>query len=78
MPLNAELVDELNLLAKFDDTDHTKGIKVRSDAGEALVSAAQRLFDKGMTSAADGGYLTALGQEVVDHFTKTLRVLTSG
>ena len=36
---------------------------------ESLLSAAQRLFDKGIIDSPDGGYLTDLGLDLIEHVT---------
>jgi uncharacterized protein (TIGR02647 family) len=46
-----------------------QGIKLHSDADESLLSAAQRLFDKGIIDSPDGGYLTDLGLDLIEHVT---------
>lgn len=34
-----------------------------------LIEAAQRLFDKGVIDSPDGGYLTDLGLDLIEHVT---------
>jgi uncharacterized protein (TIGR02647 family) len=58
---------ELNLLLKFPDTSLMQGIKVHHDADPDLISASQRLFDKGIVTQEDGGYLTDLGHDLLEH-----------
>ncbi|MCW8956560.1 MAG: TIGR02647 family protein [Gammaproteobacteria bacterium] len=67
MPYQQDLLDELNLLLKFNLETTMEGIKIHSTAQPAVISAAQRLFDKGMISQSDGGYLTDLGHEAAEH-----------
>jgi uncharacterized protein (TIGR02647 family) len=75
MPYSNDIIEELNVLSLFNlDTD-LEGIKVRSSAGEAKVLAAQRLFDKGLTSQKDGGYLTSLGRTAAEHAQGLLQIL---
>ncbi|KZZ41634.1 MAG: TIGR02647 family protein [Saccharospirillaceae bacterium] len=67
MPYRADIVDELNLLVKFDRHSSIQtGIKVHHDAAPEMVAAAKRLFDKGLTSQTDGGYLTDRGLELAE------------
>lgn len=67
MPYTQELVDELNILVRYDLTTTQAGIKVhKSSAAPNIVAATQRLFDKGLVSQDDGGYLTALGHEAAE------------
>ena len=65
MIFNDNLVQELNLLVKFPETS-MEGLKVHNTADETLRSAAQRLFDKGLITRNDGGYLTDLGLEATE------------
>lgn len=65
MAFNEDLQHELNLLMKFPDTS-LEGLKVHHSADPMLITAAQRLFDKGLTTQSDGGYLTDLGREAND------------
>lgn len=67
MPYNSELAEELNILSQFNLETTQEGVKVHSSAGPAVISAAQRLFDKGMTTQSDGGYLTELGRTAAEH-----------
>ncbi|WP_419811940.1 TIGR02647 family protein [Bacterioplanoides sp.] len=67
MPYRPEIVDELNLLVKFDRHSSLQtGIKVHHDAAPETIAAAQRLFDKGLVSQTDGGYLTDRGVELAE------------
>jgi uncharacterized protein (TIGR02647 family) len=78
MRFTAELLEELNLLALFDIASTAQeGIKVHQrSARPEVVAAAQRLFDKGLITQADGGYLTRLGQESAAHVQSLLTILT--
>ncbi len=64
MPFKPDLVDELNVLIKFKASSQ-EGLKVHKTAAPELIGATQRLFEKGMITQQDGGYLTPLGQEAV-------------
>lgn len=67
MPYRPEIVDELNLLVKFDrHSSMQTGIKVHHDAAPEMIAAAKRLFDKGLVSQTDGGYLTDRGVELAE------------
>jgi uncharacterized protein (TIGR02647 family) len=59
---NEDLQSELNLLMKFPDTS-LEGLKIHHSAAPELIAAATRLFEKGLTTRSDGGYLTDLGRE---------------
>ncbi|MDF9754137.1 uncharacterized protein (TIGR02647 family) [Pseudomonas sp. TE6288] len=75
MPFNPELIAELEVLSQFNLDSHQEGIKVCSDASPALVAAAKRLHDKGLTDQPDGGYLTSLGTDAAESVQLLLRVL---
>lgn len=78
MAFSPDHLAELNLLALFHSTSALEGIKVhQNSASEESVKAAQRLFDKGLISQNDGGYLTALGSEAVELTQKLQSILTS-
>ena len=66
---------ELNLLLNFDLDTTQQGIKVHKDAEPAMVAAAQSLYDKGLISLSDGGYLTDLGRDACVHAQSLLALL---
>jgi uncharacterized protein (TIGR02647 family) len=69
MKLDRELLEELAILSLFNEHTVQEGIKVHShQASKQDVMATKRLFDKGVLSQADGGYLTNLGKEAIEHF----------
>ncbi len=70
-------LDELNLLIQFDVSSAATGLKVHSDAQPALQAAAQRLFDKGLCTQPDGGYLTHEGIEMAEIALRLMHVLNS-
>jgi uncharacterized protein (TIGR02647 family) len=75
MPFSPELADELKVLVLFSPDTTQEGIKVHSRAEPALIAAARRLHEKGLVTRVDGGYLTALGVEAVEHLHALLRLL---
>ena len=77
MPFSQDLVDELNVLMHFNLTSMQEGIKVHTNAEPSVIAATQRLFDKGIISQADGGYLTDLGLEATELADKLLSILSS-
>ncbi|MBY6197865.1 TIGR02647 family protein [Vibrio hangzhouensis] len=77
MKFNQEHLSEMNLLLQFDLSSAATGIKVHHDASEEMQKAVQRLFDKGLCTLPDGGYLTDEGIEVAEHADRVLRVLSS-
>jgi len=71
------MTDELNLLLMFPRSSLMQGLKIHRDAGETQISAAQRLYSKGMITQPDGGYLTDLGIDVAEHAYKIHGALLS-
>lgn len=60
-------LEEINLLLKFDRGSTQQGIKLHSDASETSLVAAGSLYNKGLISQSDGGYLTDRGIEAAVH-----------
>jgi uncharacterized protein (TIGR02647 family) len=77
MRINDETVAEIHLLSLFNLSTHQEGVKVHHDAEPHLIEAAKRLFDKGLTSQPDGGYLTDLGIEVTENVQRMLTILNA-
>ncbi len=77
MLLNEDIVAEIRFLSLFNLESHLEGVKVHGNAEPVLIAAAQRLFDKGLVTQADGGYLTDLGVEVAEHAQSMLTILHS-
>ena len=77
MTLTVELVEEIKILAHYNLTSLQEGIKVHGSAKPEAVAAAKSLFDKGLISQEDGGYLTDLGVEAAEHAQAMLTILTS-
>lgn len=67
MAYSVENLAELNILMLFNLSTSLEGIKIHHTAEPAMIAAAQRLFDKGFTTQADGGYLTSLGNTAAEH-----------
>lgn len=77
MPYTPELVHELNTLLRFNPETIQQGIKVRKDADPALISAAERLYAKGLITLRDGGFLTEPGREAAEHAQAILAILNA-
>lgn len=77
MPYDAELIEELNTLMRFDLATSQQGIKVHKTASPAVIAATQRLHAKGLLTQADGGYLTGLGRDAAEHAQAVLAILNS-
>ena len=67
MPFNSGITDELNILSRYNLNTSQEGVKIHSSAEPEVIAAAQRLFDKGLITQADGGYLTDLGRTAAEH-----------
>lgn len=78
MDFTPDLLDEMKLLMRFDLTTTQAGIKVHSDADDAVIAATARLHDKHLLTHSDGGYLTDLGREAAEHVQAAFTILTSG
>ena len=77
MPFTPDLIDEVNILAKYNLETTLEGIKVHKTAEESVIQATNRLYNKGLVTQQDGGYLTDLGREVAEHVQAALTILTS-
>ncbi len=76
MPYTPDIVDELNMLVRYNLESTQTGIKVHKlEAAPAIVAATKRLYDKGLTTEEDGGYLTHLGHEVAEQAQVLLELL---
>lgn len=78
MPISNDLINEIRVLLMFDLTTTQQGIKVHQhDADQDMISATERLFNKGLVSQVDGGYLTGLGRDAALHAHDLLTILTT-
>jgi uncharacterized protein (TIGR02647 family) len=75
MSYTPELVAELEILVLFNLGNTLEGLKVHHVAAPQAIAAAQRLFEKGLTTQVDGGYLTSLGLEAAEHAQSLLTIL---
>ena len=75
MIFTPDLVAELELLARYDLSTLGEGIKVHTTAEPSVIAATQRLFDKGLISLSDGGYLTSFGLGVAEHVQALLTIM---
>ena len=75
MPYTQDLVDELNILARYNLSTTQEGIKVHKTASPETIAATHRLFEKGLVSQDDGGYLTNLGLETAKQAQAVLDIL---
>lgn len=77
MPFNVEITEELNILARYTLETTQEGLKIHSTAEPNVIAAAQRLFDKGLISQPDGGYLTDLGRKATEHAKDLLSIVAA-
>jgi uncharacterized protein (TIGR02647 family) len=75
MPYTQDIVDELNVLVRYNLTTTLEGIKVHKTASPETIAATHRLFEKGLISQSDGGYLTNLGLETAKQAQAVLDIL---
>ncbi|MEY8206019.1 MAG: TIGR02647 family protein [Bermanella sp.] len=74
--MNTNLLQELSILSLFNQSTFQEGLKVHEhDATLENVAATQRLFDKGLVTQSDGGYLTSLGKDAVEQLQDLLLIL---
>jgi len=60
-------IAELDILIQYSLDTTQQGLKIHSSADEEKICAVERLFDKGLVTAMDGGYLTELGRRAAEH-----------
>lgn len=77
MTIKQRLIDEIEVLLQFRLDTTQEGIKIHHTAREGLVQAATDLFEKGLITQPDGGYLTDLGYETVEHLQHVINVLVN-
>lgn len=75
MPYTQDLVEELNILVRYNLSTTQEGIKVHKTATPETIAATHRLFEKGLISQDDGGYLTHLGLETAKQAQAVLDIL---
>ncbi len=62
-----EQMAEIDILIYYGFDTTNQGIKVHSTADAEKIDAVQRLFEKGLVTQKDGGYLTDLGRKAAEH-----------
>lgn len=77
MSYTTELVDEINVLILFDISNNQEGLKVHASADSGVIDATIRLFEKGLITQKDGGYLTGLGVDAAEHTQSLLTILST-
>ncbi|RKZ67391.1 MAG: TIGR02647 family protein [Gammaproteobacteria bacterium] len=67
MNFSREQIDEIGILVRYNLETTQQGIKVHSSAGGEHIQAVRRLYEKGLVTQIDGGYLTDLGRSAAEH-----------
>lgn len=67
MRCTREQMAEVDILVRYNLQTTHQGIKVHSSASEEHVEAVKRLYEKGLVTQKDGGYLTELGRKAAEH-----------
>ncbi|MFI3197221.1 MAG: TIGR02647 family protein [Methylococcaceae bacterium] len=75
MPYTQDIVDEINILVRYNLSTTQEGIKVHTTAAPEVIAATKRLYDKGLLTQEDGGYLTSLGLEASEQAQTVLNLL---
>lgn len=75
MPISPLLNAEIRVLTLFNLDSAMEGIKVHKSADADTLAAIKRLYDKGLVTQDDGGYLTDLGIHCAEHLQTALRIL---
>ena len=76
MPISPKLNAEIRVLTLFNLDSAMEGIKVHKSADAETLGAIQRLYEKGLLTQQDGGYLTDLGIHCAEHLQTALRILS--
>jgi uncharacterized protein (TIGR02647 family) len=74
MHIDPELINELNLLRRFS-MGGPVAMNVHDNPDPAVIAAAERMFEKGLISTAEGGQLTDTGREAIEHMERLFNLL---
>jgi uncharacterized protein (TIGR02647 family) len=77
MSYTPDMLEELNVLCLFNLATTQEGIKVHSSARPEKVAATQRLYERGLVTQPDGGYLTGLGRDAATQAQNLLTILST-
>jgi uncharacterized protein (TIGR02647 family) len=75
MRYTSEQIEEIDILIRYNLQTTQQGLKVHSNASSNHVNAVKRLFDKGLVTQSDGGYLTDLGRTAAEHAQALILIL---
>jgi len=74
MHIEPELIDELNLLRRFS-MGGPVAMNVHDNPDPTVIAAAERMYTKGLITAADGGQLTDNGRDAIEHMERLFNLL---
>lgn len=77
MTYTPEMLEELKVLCLFNLSTTHEGIKVHSSAAPEKIAATRRLYERGLVSQPDGGYLTGLGHDAAVQAQGLLTILAT-
>ncbi len=77
MHYNSKQMAELNILVQYSLDTTNQGLKVHSTASEKKIEAVERLFEKGLVTQVDGGYLTDIGKKAAEHAQALILMLSA-
>ena len=75
MRYTQEQIAEMDILIHYNLESTQQGIKVHSKANKDQIEAVHRLYDKGLVTQIDGGYLTDLGRKAAEHAQALILIL---
>tara|TARA_R110002096_G_scaffold370918_2_gene564392 strand:- start:46 stop:291 length:246 start_codon:yes stop_codon:yes gene_type:complete len=75
MRLDSDIIEELGLLKRFS-MGGPLAMDLSDSPDEDIVAAAERMFEKGLITQADGGELTDAGREAIEHMDRLFNLLT--
>jgi uncharacterized protein (TIGR02647 family) len=75
MMFTQDNLEELNMLVRFKLTTTLEGLKVHTTAAPETIAATRRLYEKGLITLKDGGYLTTMGHEAAEYSHNLLGLL---
>ncbi len=74
MHIDHDLIEELNLLKRFG-MGGPMAMDLHDNPDKAVIAAAERMFEKGLITAVDGGKLTDNGQQAIEHLERLFDLL---
>jgi uncharacterized protein (TIGR02647 family) len=75
--LDEKFAADVELLNLFELDSSQVGLKIHQVASQERIASAKRLFESGLTTQLDGGYLTPLGIKAAEHAQALVRILNA-